>query len=51
MDNCGPDLFEPMFEIYKVRIMSQNLKPREAQKIQTNVDKYGTFSDRKVLHY
>lgn len=51
MDNCGSDLMEPLFEIYRVRLLSQNLKPREYGRIHTNVDKYGTFSDRKVLHY
>ena len=27
-DNCGEDLFEPMFEMYKVRLMSGQLKPQ-----------------------
>ena len=22
LDNCGPDLFEPMFEAYRVRLLS-----------------------------
>ena len=25
--HCGCDLFEPMFEMYKVRLMGGNLKP------------------------
>ena len=28
MDNCGSDLFEPMFEMYKVRLMSGSQKPQ-----------------------
>ena len=27
MDHCGSDLFEPMFEMYKVRLMSGTQKP------------------------
>ena len=26
-DVCGPDLFEPLFELYRVRLMSGKLKP------------------------
>jgi hypothetical protein len=26
LENCGPDLFEPMFEVYKVRLMSGYMK-------------------------
>ena len=28
MDHCGSDLFEPMFEMYKVRLMSGTQKPQ-----------------------
>ena len=27
LDHCGSDLFEPMFEIYRVRLMSGHMKP------------------------
>lgn len=27
LDNCGSDLFEPLFEVYKVRLLSGTLKP------------------------
>ena len=50
-DHCGPDLFEPMFEIYRVRLLSGNLKPQSYTRMQTHMDAYGTTSDRKVLHY
>lgn len=48
---CGPDLFEPLFEIYKVRIMSGYMKPPQYSRIQTFIDGYGTTSDRKVRHF
>ena len=51
LDVCGPDLFEPMFELYRVRLMSGKLKPQSFSRLQTHVDGYGTTSDRKVLHY
>uniref|UniRef100_A0A7S3MVA7 Uncharacterized protein n=1 Tax=Strombidium inclinatum TaxID=197538 RepID=A0A7S3MVA7_9SPIT len=51
MDNCGADLFEPMFEAYKVRLMSAKLKPVGHQRLQQMADGYGSFRDRKVLHY
>jgi len=51
MENCGADLFEPMFEMYKVRLMSGNMKPQGHTRLQTFVDGYGTVKDRKVLHY
>ena len=51
LDSCGTDLYEPMFEIYRVRLMSGKLKPQGYARINTFVDGYGTFSDRKVLHY
>ena len=28
LDSCGSDLYEPMFEIYRVRLMSGKLKPQ-----------------------
>ena len=50
-DVCGPDLFEPMYELYRVRLLSGKLKPQSHARLQTHVDAYGTTSDRKVLHY
>ena len=51
LDICGGDLFEPLFEVYKVRIMSGNAKPQNTSRLQTQVDAYGTLSDRKSLYY
>ena len=51
LDACGAELFEPMFEAYRVRMMSGKLKPQGYQRIHTFVDGYGTFSDRKSLHF
>ena len=51
LTNCGTDLFEPMFEMYKVRLMGGNLKYQGHSRLHTFVDPYGTVKDRKVLHY
>ena len=51
LEICGGDLFEPLFEVYKVRIMSGNTKPQNVSRLQTQVDAYGTLSDRKSLYY
>ena len=51
MENCGSDLFEPMFEMYKVRLMSGHLKPQGHVRLQTFMDGYNGVKDRKVLHY
>lgn len=51
LDICGSDLFEPMFEMYKVRLMSGTLKPQRYERLQQFPDAYGAFKDRKVLHY
>jgi hypothetical protein len=51
LDICGADLFEPMFEIYKVRLMSGNQKPQSYARLVTNIDGYGTTKDRKTLHF
>ena len=51
LDICGHDLFEPLFEIYRTRLMSGTLKPQKYSRLQTHVDAYGTTSDRKVLHF
>jgi hypothetical protein len=50
-DSCGPDLFEPLFEVYKLRLMSGTFKPVSYARLQTSVDAYGTTSDRKSLHF
>ena len=51
LDTCGGDLFEPMFEVYKLRLMGGIQKPQSYSRLQTNVDGYGHTSDRKTLHY
>ena len=51
LDVCGCDLFEPLFEIYRVRLMGGTLKPPSYNRLQMQVDAYGTTSDRKTLHY
>jgi hypothetical protein len=35
LDICGADLFEPMFETYKVRLMSGTLKPQNYSRLHT----------------
>ena len=51
LDYCGEDLFEPMFEMYKVRLMSGTQKTQGYTRLQQHPDGYGAFKDRKVLHY
>ena len=51
LDICGGDLFEPLFEVYKVRLMSGTNKAQQFSRLQTNIDPYGTLSDRKTLHF
>lgn len=51
LDFCGQDLFEPMFEMYKVRLLSGTLKPQGYTRLQTFTDAYGSTKDKKVLHY
>lgn len=51
MEICGADLFEPLFEVYKVRLMSGTQKPQQFSRMQTQIDPYGTLSDRKTLHF
>lgn len=51
LDYCGEDLFEPLFEMYKVRLMTGSLKPQGYARLHLFPDKYGSFKDRKVLHY
>ena len=33
LDHCGPDLFEPMFELYRVRLLSGTLKPQSYNRL------------------
>ena len=51
LDHCGADLFEPLFELYRTRLLSGNQKPQGYNRIRTQMDGYGTTSDRQVLHY
>jgi hypothetical protein len=51
LDHCGSDLFEPMFEMYKVRLMSGTQKPQGINRLQLFADPYGGTKDKKVLHY
>ena len=50
-ENCGADLFEPLFEVYKVRLMSGTQKSQSYTRLQTQIEPYGSESDRKSLHY
>lgn len=50
-DNCGSDLFEPLFEIYRTRLFNMTYKPPSYGRMYNGVDAYGTFKDRKSLHY
>ena len=51
LDHCGADLFEPLFELYRTRILGGRDKPQGHNRIRTQIDGYGTTSDRKVLHF
>ena len=51
LDICGADLFEPMFETYKVRLMSGTLKPPSYSRLQTQIEPYGSNLDRRSLYY
>ena len=51
LDSCGSDLFEPLFELYRTRLLSGHQKPQGYNRIRTQMDAYGTTSDRKVLHF
>lgn len=35
LEVCGADLMEPLFEIYKVRLMSGHMKPVSYARLQT----------------
>jgi hypothetical protein len=51
MESCGADLFEPLFELYRTRLLSGTIKPQGYTRLQQGMDAYGTTSDRKVMHY
>ena len=51
LSHCGEDLFEPLWEMYKVRLMSGTQKPQGYARNILQPDAYGSFKDRKVLHY
>ena len=48
---CGPDLFEQMYEMYKQRIMGATDKAPSYTRMQLFKDPMNTTSDRKQLHY
>ena len=51
LDACGGDLFEPMFELYRTRLLSGTIKTPGISRTQQHMDAYGQTRDRKVLHY
>ena len=51
LENCGADLFEPLFEVYRTRLLSGTMKAPGYSRLVTTVDAYGTTKDRKSLHY
>ena len=51
LSHCGADLFEPLFELYRTRLLGGHDKPHGFSRSRTLMDAYGTTSDRKVLHY
>ena len=48
---CGPDLFENMYEVYKHRLRGNVDKPQSFNRAQLFKDTMNTVSDRKSLHY
>lgn len=51
LDHCGGDLFEPLFETYKIRLMSGTQKPQSFSRLQTQIDPYGTLQEKKQMYY
>lgn len=51
LDICGGDLFEPLFETYKVRLMSGTLKPQGYSRLHNQIDPYNAHSEAKTLHF
>jgi hypothetical protein len=50
-DNCGQDLFEPLWEMYKVRLLNAKEKSPSYSRILTFLDPLNGVSDRKNLYY
>jgi len=40
LDNCGADIFETLFEIYRYRLMSEETKPRGYARLYLRPDPY-----------
>ena len=51
LEYCGQDLFEPLFELYRSRLLSGHMKAPGYTRLQMHVDAYGTAEDRKVMHF
>ena len=49
--DCGPDLFEQMYELYRQRVMGMPDKAPSYARLQLFKDPMNTVSDRKVKHY
>ena len=49
--DCGPDLFEQMYELYRQRIMGATDKAPNYTRTQLWKDPMNTVSDRKQKHY
>ncbi|CAI2379034.1 unnamed protein product [Moneuplotes crassus] len=49
--DCGPDLFEQMYEMYRQRIKGMTDKAPSYARLQLFKDPMNTVSDRKVRHY
>lgn len=49
--NCGPDLFEQMYELYRQRLMGITDKAPSYARLQLFKDPLNTVSDRKMKHY
>eukprot|EP00345_Euplotes_harpa_P010066 CAMPEP_0168336882 /NCGR_PEP_ID=MMETSP0213-20121227/11825_1 /TAXON_ID=151035 /ORGANISM="Euplotes harpa, Strain FSP1.4" /LENGTH=240 /DNA_ID=CAMNT_0008342197 /DNA_START=23 /DNA_END=745 /DNA_ORIENTATION=+ len=49
--DCGPDLFEQMYEMYRQRLMGTTDKAPSYARLQLFKDPLNTVSDRKQLHY
>ena len=50
-DNCGGDLFEPMFEAYRGRLISGTSKPQGYTRVRNFTDPYNNSETSKVRHY
>ena len=50
-DHCGADMFELLYEMYRMRIHGNTDKARKFGRVLTSEDLFNSFSDRKVLHY